>query len=192
MLLLIYLLSPHLFLSCAFFPSNITFQSSFHTLSVKQGIVYQPVSAHLKECGEEEERDRKKNHMCSNTFHLLQLQRRGHVSQFPYSRMPRQHTSSWRRRRRTVKRAGMRKTEAGRDIPLWLRMILHSACSMSELLLKTTLWAQGERNCTRNNEEQSRWVWTFCSNILLIWSLNLPLHGVNIWCKNCLWHSSLL
>lgn len=60
MLLLIYLLSPHLFLSCAFFPSNITFQSSFHTLSVKQGIVYQPVSAHLKECGEEEERDRKK------------------------------------------------------------------------------------------------------------------------------------
>ena len=120
--------------------------------------MYQPVSAHLKECGEEEEedRDRKKNpHVLKYFSPPPATEKRPRVL---VSLQPHASTTHlfMEEEEEDSKRAGMRKTEAGRDIPLWLRMILHSACSMSELLLKRTLWAQGERNCTRNNKQQSK------------------------------------
>ncbi len=61
----------------------------------------------------------------------------------PVSLQPHASTAHLFMEEEESKRAGMRKTEAGSErSPPRLRMILHSACSMSELLLlKMTLWA---------------------------------------------------
>lgn len=189
MLLLKCLLSPHLLLSCAFFPQTSFFRAHFSFFLLSRGSCINLSLHTLKNVVRRRRRietEKKNPHVLKYFSPPPATEKRPRVL---VSLQPHASTTHlfMEEEEEDSKRAGMRKTEAGRDIPLWLRMILHSACSMSELLLKRTLWAQGERNCTRNNKQQSKWVRKFCSNVLLICPLNL-----NIWCKNCLWHLSLL
>lgn len=77
-------------------------------------------------------RERERKTCTKILFHLLQLGRRGHVSQFPSSHMSQQRTSLWRRK---VKgHVWSRQRQEVRDQPWW-RMILYLTISIPQLFL---------------------------------------------------------